>query len=160
MLVQKPTTPASGAARTDAEPLSDADYARLAAFRYALRGFLSFSEAAAAGVGLSGQQYQALLVVRAAPAASDMTVSELARQLLIKHHSAVGLVDRLVDQDLLVRKPSRQDGRKVELRLAAKGRHVLATLASGHRHELEHAGPELCTLLDQVTQPALPGSAP
>lgn len=160
MRVQRPTTEPSGAARIDAEPLGDADYARLAAFRHALRSFLSFSEAAAARLGLSGQQYQALLVVRAAPAASDMTVSELARQLLIKHHSAVGLVDRLVDQDLLVRKPSRQDGRKVELALAAKGRHVLASLASGHRHELGHAGPALCALLEQVTRPALPGSAP
>ena len=48
----------------DSSTLSSADYARLASFRYALRSFLHFSESAAAGVGLTGQQYQAMLVVR------------------------------------------------------------------------------------------------
>jgi hypothetical protein len=60
------------------------------------------------------------------PASARTTVSELARQLLIRHHSAVGLVDRLVDQGLLLRKASREDRRKVELRLTGKGRRVLA----------------------------------
>ena len=44
--------------------LSASDYARLASFRYSLRRFLHFSEEAAARVGLTGQQYQAMLVVR------------------------------------------------------------------------------------------------
>lgn len=144
-------------ARAEGAPLSDADYARLAAFRHALRSFLNFSEAAAARVGLTGQQYQSLLVVRATPASREMTVSELARQLLIRHHSAVGLVDRLVDQGLLVRKASRVDGRKVELRLTGKGTRVLDRLADLHRDELEHAGPRLAALLDAVAQPAGPG---
>ena len=148
------------AARPAGEPLSDADYARLAAFRHALRSFLSFSEAAAARVGLTGQQYQALLVVRAMPAPQEMTVSELARRLLIKHHSAVGLVDRLVDQGLLVRHASRNDGRKVELRLTGKGTRVLGRLADLHRHELEHAGPQLSALLKGVAQPARSRPAP
>ncbi len=160
MFMQRTATATPCPSPTDTEPLCDADYARLAAFRHALRSFLAFSEAAAAHVGLTGQQYQALLVVRAAPVASAMTVSELARQLLIKHHSAVGLVDRLVEHGLLVRKPSREDGRKVELRLAAKGRGVLGRLADTHRHELEHAGPELAALLEQVTQFGAWGSAP
>lgn len=160
MLSQNPSLAVPDAARTAAAPLCDADYARLAAFRHALRSFLNFSEAAAAGVGLTGQQYQALLVVRATSTPKHMSVSELAGQLLIKHHSAVGLVDRLVHQQLLVRKPSPDDARKLELRLTAKGRRVLGLLADGHRHELEHAGPQLSALLNKVTQSALAGAGP
>ncbi len=139
--------------RTDGAPLTDTDYARLAAFRHALRSFLSFSGAAASSIGLTGQQYQALLVLRAMPTSGERTVSAMARQLLIKHHSAVGLVDRLVDQGYLLRKPSRQDARKVDLRLTAKGTRVLGKLADMHRHELAHAGPQLTALLAQITQP-------
>ena len=47
--------------------LSDADYTRLADFRYALRCFLEFSEIAVAKEGLTPQQHQALLVIRASP---------------------------------------------------------------------------------------------
>lgn len=143
--------PAAGAARTGA-PLDDADYAALAAFRHALRRFLSFSEAAAAQVGLTGQHYQAMLVVRANPPSRQMTINELARQLLIKHNSAVGLVDRLVDQGLLVRKAASDDRRKVELRLTARGSRVLDRLADRHRAELEHSGPQLRELLQQFAQ--------
>ncbi|MEO7152457.1 MAG: helix-turn-helix domain-containing protein [Burkholderiaceae bacterium] len=133
---------------------------RLAAFRHALRSYLNFSEVAAARIGVTGQQYQALLVVRAMPSSRDMTVSELARQLLIKHHSAVGLVDRLVDQALLVRKASREDARKVELRLTAKGSRALGRLADTHRDELVHAGPQLTALLDGITRTCAPGPGP
>ena len=140
--------------------MRDADYARLADFRQALRAFLRVSEAAVAGVGLSGQQYQALPVERAAPAPKDMPASELARQLLIKQHRDVGLVDRLVAQQLLLRKPSRKGKRKVELMLTASSRRVLARLADGHRHARDDAGPALSTLLAQVTRSTAPGSSP
>lgn len=150
MTAPAPPSAKRGAAGSEGAPLSDADYARLAAFRHALRSYLAFSETAAARVGLSGQQYQALLAVRAMAVPAQRTVSELARQLLIKHHSAVGLVDRLADQGLLLRKASREDGRKVELRLTTKGTRVLDRLADLHRHELAHAGPPLSALLDAV----------
>ncbi len=145
---------------TGDKPLTDADYVRLAEFRHTLRSFLNFSESAASRIGLTGQQYQALLVVRATSASSGRTVSELARQLLIKHHSAVGLVDRLADQEFLVRKPSREDARKVELRLTTKGTRVLGRLADMHRHELAHAGPQLQALLAQITHLTAGGPAP
>jgi DNA-binding MarR family transcriptional regulator len=132
--------------------LDAGEYATLAAFRYALRKFLRFSEAAAEKVGLSAQHYQAMLVVRAAPEGKQMTINELAQQLLIKHNSAVGLVDRLVGQGLLVRGPSRDDARKVSLRLTAKGARVLGRLAGVHREELERVGPQLRELLRQITR--------
>jgi DNA-binding MarR family transcriptional regulator len=119
------------------------DYAQLAAFRHALRSFLRFSETAAAQAGLSTQHYEAMLILRACPEGESVSVGELAQQLLIKHNSAVGLVDRLVQEGLIVREPSSVDRRKVELRLTARGRRVLAKLVAMHKQELRRIGPTL-----------------
>jgi len=121
--------------------LTTQDYGRLAAFRHALRGFLRFSEAAAAEVGLTAQHYQAMLVLRACEEGERVTIADLARQLLIKHNSAVELVDRLVVEDLVSREASHADRRKVELQLTPGGRQVLAKLAAVHRRELRRVGP-------------------
>ena len=83
--------------------LGPAEYRTLAAFRYTLRRFLSFSDVAASAVGLTQQQYQALLVMKAR--SGMLSITELASQLLVKHHSAVGLVDRLEQQGLVRREP-------------------------------------------------------
>jgi len=119
------------------------DYAQLAAFRHALRKFLRFSEAAAGEAGITGQHYQAMLVVRACPEDARVTINDLAQQLLIKHNSAVELVDRLVKGDLVAREASTADRRKVQLRMTQRGRQVLAKLAATHRRELQRIGPVL-----------------
>ena len=120
--------------------LATGDYAQLASFRYALRGFLHFSDASAAREGLTAQHYQAMLILRGWDG-QPMSINDLAQQLLIKHNSAVGLVDRLAGEGLVVRQPSAVDRRKVELRLSPRGRHVLARLAAMHRGELRRIGP-------------------
>ena len=117
------------------------DYAQLASFRYVLRSFLRFSETAAASVGLTSQHYQAMLILRGWPEARPVSINDLAHQLLIKHNSAVGLVDRLARNDLIIRETSAVDRRKVELRLSPRGRRVLARLAAMHRGELQRIGP-------------------
>ena len=133
--------------------LRTADYARLAAFRQGIREFLRFSEDAAGRAGLSTQHYQAMLILRAAGDATSITINDLARQLVIKHNSAVGLVDRLAGQGLVRRAPSSADRRKVELELSARGRQLLAKLAAAHRRELERIGPELRRLIADVLRP-------
>jgi DNA-binding MarR family transcriptional regulator len=130
--------------------LETADYARLARFRHALRQFLRFSEDAAAEVGLSSQHYQAMLFLRACTEGGTVTIADLANELLIKHNSAVGLVDRLVKERLVAREPSSDDRRKVELRLSSRGRQVLAKLAAMHREELKRAGPLLTRAIRDV----------
>jgi DNA-binding MarR family transcriptional regulator len=127
------------------------DYARLARFRHAIRQFVRFSEDAAASVGLTTQHYQAMLILRACPEGEAVTINDLARELFIKHNSAVGLVDRLVEERLVERAPSRTDRRKVELRLSARGRRVLAKLASVHREELHRIGPLLGRVIRQAS---------
>jgi len=133
--------------------LRTSDYARLAAFRQGLREFLRFSEEAAEREGLSTQHYQAMLILRACPEGERVSINDLARQLLIKHNSAVGLVDRLVKEGLARRGASSADRRKVELELSARGRQVLAKLAATHRAELERIGPELKRLIAAVLRP-------
>ena len=130
------------------------EYEQLAAFRYALRSFLRFSEAEAEKGGLTAQHYQALLALRASPAGNRLTINELAQQLMIRHNSAVGLVDRLTRQGLVAREPSPEDGRKVYLRLTAKGDRVLEKLAEVHREELQRIGPQLEELVRQITHAA------
>lgn len=131
--------------------LDAAEYRQLASFRYALRSFLRFSEAAAEKVGLTAQHYQALLAV-CATADGHVTINDLAQHLLIRHNSAVGLVDRLTAQGLLAREPSAEDGRKVHLRLTSKGDRVLEKLAEVHREELRRIGPQLEALLYDITR--------
>ena len=75
--------------------VTKAEYESMAAVRYALRRFLRFSEDGAKAVGLTPQQHQALLAIKGYPARDSVTVGELAERLQVRHHSAVGLVDRL-----------------------------------------------------------------
>jgi DNA-binding MarR family transcriptional regulator len=96
-----------------------------------------------------------MLVLRACPDGQRVSINDLAQQLLIKHNSAVGLVDRLVDEKLIVRGQSSVDRRKVELRLTSRGRQVLAKLAEMHRRELQRIGPKLQHFLANV--PGLEG---
>ena len=132
--------------------LGTRDYAQLASFRHALRGFLRFSEAAAAQEGLTSQHYQAMLILRGWPDGEPVSINDLAQQLLIKHNSAVGLVDRLVQGGLVVRKPSTVDRRKVELCLSARGRKVLARLAAMHHGELRRIGPVMEQFFSGLTR--------
>ena len=132
--------------------LDTRDYALLAAFRFALRSFLHFSESAAKESGLAAQHYQAMLVVRGCPEDRRITINDLAQQLLIRQNSAVGLVDRLEKQGLMARESSPLDKRKVHLRLTAKGDRILERLAGVHQEELRRIGPQLRQLVQQITR--------
>jgi DNA-binding MarR family transcriptional regulator len=77
-------------------------------------------------------------------------VRELADRLQIRHHSAVGLIDRLVAEKLVSRAPSPEDRRRVWVRLTPRGEKVLAGLASAHREQLRRIGPEISLLLQRL----------
>lgn len=123
------------------------DYETLAAFRYALRQFLQFSEQAANAVGLTPQQHQALLAIKGFPGRDYVTIGELAERLRIRHHSAVGLVDRLAAQGWVSREAAQADRRQVYVTLTSKGLQLLEQLSATHREELRRIGPELSELL-------------
>jgi DNA-binding MarR family transcriptional regulator len=116
--------------------ISRRDYEIIADFRYALRKFFKFSEDAAAKLGLTAQQYQALLAIRGYSGDTLMTVGDLAERLQLKPHSAVALVNRLVRKKLVVRLPASRDRRQVFLDLTDEGNSMLERLAGVHREEL------------------------
>jgi DNA-binding MarR family transcriptional regulator len=126
------------------------EYETLAAFRSGVRKFLSFSEEAARAQGLTPQQYQALLAIEGAPGRREITMGELAEQLHITAHSAVGLADRLQKAKLIVRHAAEGDRRHVFVKLTPLGRRLLGTVAAKHRKELRTAGPLLVDLLERV----------
>jgi DNA-binding MarR family transcriptional regulator len=130
--------------------LIKSQYETLAAFRYALRRFIRFSERAAEAAGITAQQYQALLAIKGFPARDKVTVGELAERLQLRHHSAVGLVDRLGTEKLVVRQPCAEDRRQVLIRLTRRGETVLEKLAWVHRGQLKRIGPELSRLLERL----------
>lgn len=112
--------------------LSKKQHENLAAFRYALRQFLRFSEEAALAAGVTAQQHQALLAIRGFPGRDTVTVGEFAERLQLRHHSAVELVDRLAGLNLVIRRQAKRDRCRVEVQLTVRGRRILSPLSSMH----------------------------
>jgi len=131
--------------------LAKTEYEMLAAFRFALRQFLHFSETAAQGAGVTPQQHQALLAIKGFPGREQVNVRELAERLQLRHHSAVELIDRLEAEKLVKRERDASDGRKVLIRLTARGERLLANLSAVHRMQLGRIGPQLTGLLRELT---------
>ncbi|HWD28026.1 MAG TPA: helix-turn-helix domain-containing protein [Rhizomicrobium sp.] len=125
------------------------DYRLLAEFRFLQRQFLDFSERAARKAGLTPQQHQALLAIRGSDGPPP-SVGYLADQLLIRHHSAVGLANRLVAAGLLKRVADAADRRRVTLAPTAKAEALLAKLSSAHRDELKRMAPTLRAILETL----------
>jgi DNA-binding MarR family transcriptional regulator len=115
---------------------SQADIRNLARFRYALRKFLCFSEQAARNVGLTPQQHQLLLGVAGFTDTESATIGDIADFLQVRHHSAVGLIDRAVAAGLVRREVNPDDQRVVYVSLTPVGSRKLRMLTAGHRKEL------------------------
>lgn len=130
--------------------VSKEEYETLAAFRYQLRQFLHFSEEVAQDVGLTPQQHQALLMIKGFPDRDYVTIGELAEWLQIKHHSAVGLVNRLVAQELVIRKSATEDRRQVHIMLTLRGDELLSELTIVHKEEVRRIRTTLQELLDRL----------
>lgn len=126
------------------------DYEALAAFRHAMRRFLAFSEAAARAAGLTAQQHQAILAIKGQGPDTPMRVGDLAEHLVIRHHSAVELVDRLAGAGLVRRAEDAGDRRRVGLRLTEKAEAVLMGLSATHLDELRRSRALLANLLARL----------
>lgn len=138
---------------SDHRKLAKASYEALADFRYALRTFFAFSEQAARAVGLSPQQYQALLAIKGARDRSELGIQELAERLMIRHHTAVELVDRLEQNGFVTRAKKEGDGRRVTVTPTAMAERIMDGLAAAHLQELKGTRAVLEQLLLQFERP-------
>ena len=129
--------------------LTDQDYRTLAAVRAAIRGFAHFTEKVVQEAGLTPQQHQVLVALRAAEK-GELPVGELAEALLLQPHSVSGLADRLQALGLVERVRSETDRRIVVVRLTVKARRLMSSLSRTHRDELRRIRPLLISLLSQL----------
>jgi DNA-binding MarR family transcriptional regulator len=139
--------PGLSATRSRGGAMRDSDYEALAQFRYQVRTFLAFSEAAAQQAGLTPQQHQALLAIKGFAGPEAASVGDIARFLLIRHHTAVELLDRMAKLKLVTRVADPEDARRVRLKLTAKGEQKLQALSRIHLDELRTASPALSRIL-------------
>ena len=117
--------------------MTNADYEDLLALRTGLRRFLRWSEQQAEEAGLTPAQHQLLVAIRGHPDPRGPTVGEVADYLLLRHHSAVGLVDRADAAGLVLRTRDSEDHRVVRLSLSRTGEKRLEALSAVHLEELQ-----------------------
>lgn len=133
--------------------LSPQNYEALAELRYLGRKFLRFSkEYLRAQAGLNPEQYEALLAIKAFGTAENVTILQLSERLQVKHHSAVNIVDRLVERKLLRRQPGERDRRERHLQLTTKGEALIEELAAAHFYELRNRSEEMIKGLKRLRE--------
>ena len=129
---------------------TDEDYRRLLELRTGLRRFLRWSEQHAEAAGLTPAQHQLLLAIRGHGDARGPTVGDVAGYLMLRHHSAVGLVDRAEKAGLITREPDPDHLSVVRLRLTEQGARRLEGLSEQHLDELAHLAPTMHALWDAL----------
>ena len=130
--------------------LDDADYRALADWRYALRRFLRSSAEITRQAGVSATQYQLLLFIRGASGGA-LAIAEIAEKLQVRHHSAVGLVDRCEKAGLVRRRRDPSNRRRVLVQTTPRGATLLRRLAAAHFATIERLG--------KAFVPPIPGPA-
>jgi DNA-binding MarR family transcriptional regulator len=86
------------------------------------------------------------------PGRDAITIGELAEHLLIKNHSAVELVSRLVKAGLVTREPSSADRRTICLRMTTKGAEMLGELSKASLDELTTSAEAMRRLIADLEQ--------
>ena len=80
------------------------------------------SRATEKGIGISGAQLYVLQELAVSPASS---INELAERTTTHQSSVSAVVSRLVERGLVVRRPSAEDGRRVNIELTAAGQELV-----------------------------------
>jgi DNA-binding MarR family transcriptional regulator len=136
------------------------DYRHLLELRTGLRRFLRWSEHQAQQAGVTPAQHQLLLAVRGHADPRGPTVGDVADYLVLRHHSAVGLVDRAAAAGLVERGKDRENSSAVRLRLTEQGSRALDALSELHLRELAHLAPTMHGLWESFEQGALSETTP
>jgi DNA-binding MarR family transcriptional regulator len=136
---------------------TDDQYRGLLELRTGLREFIYWSEEEARAHGITPAQHQLLLAVRAFDRPDGPTISDLARVMLLRHHSVVGLIDRAQDAGLVRRHRDVKSGALVHLRLTEMGAEKLEALTEAHLGHLSRVAPQMARLWSAAVH--LPESA-
>ncbi|MBV9330235.1 MAG: MarR family transcriptional regulator, partial [Alphaproteobacteria bacterium] len=95
---------------------------------------------------------QALLSIRAGyPGKTRITIGELAKHLLLQHHSTVELVSRMEKAGFIRRATSDSDKRMVLLELTEKSEPLLETLSNDNLDALKEAAPAISDLMRRLS---------
>jgi DNA-binding MarR family transcriptional regulator len=124
-------------------PPTDAEYTRLLQLRTGLRRFLHWSEEEARAHGVTPAHHQLLLAIKGHPGEHPPTVSDLARALVLRPHSVVGLIDRAQSAGLVRRRRDPSHPALVRLYLTAEGESRLESLTEAHLAELTRLAPAM-----------------
>src|SRR5919201_1005556 len=100
---------------------TDDDYRRLLELRTGLRRFLRWSEQQARAAGITPAHHQLMLAIRGHGGGRGPTIGDVAGYLLLRHHSAVGLIDRAEAAGLVHRSQDPENLSTVRLHLTEKG---------------------------------------
>src|SRR3954447_5277730 len=149
----------SGKDNPDSDVISrnipEAGYRQLAEFRRCIRKFLRFSEEAARAKGIEPHQHQLLLAIKGLPRGARPTIAALSRQLYLRHHSTVELVNRLEERGAVKRRHCTEDRREVLVEITQRGEDLLRQLSVRHWEELRVSGPALSEALWTVVHDAV-----
>ena len=130
--------------------LDDDEYATLLEFRDGLRQFLRWSQSQAKAAGLTPSHHQLLLAIRGHR--GPVSIGDVAQHLMLKHHSAVELVDRAAERGLIERVTDEHDQRVVRVWLTDAGEAKLGVLAAAHLEELSRVAPQFSSLWSRLPQ--------
>jgi DNA-binding MarR family transcriptional regulator len=130
--------------------ISNSEYRALAELRYRIRHFTREGDAAAKRASLEPQQYLMLLAIRGLPAGTAATIRTLAERLALKHHSAVGLIDRMESHGLVRRSRAEEDRREVLVSLRPRGARFLERVAHERIGELRASGAALADAIHEL----------
>jgi DNA-binding MarR family transcriptional regulator len=125
--------------------LAQSDFEHLLDLRTGLRRFIRWSDQQAQAAGLTPAKHQLLLAIKGHSEAAGPTIGEVADYLVLRHHSAVGLIDRAVQDGLVKRNRDRTKG-VVRVTLTRAGEDKLDALAETHLEEIAHLAPTMRTL--------------
>ncbi len=126
--------------------LVQSDFEHLLQLRTGLRRFLRWSEHQAIGAGITPAQHQLLLAIKGHPDPAGATIGDVATYLVLRHHSAVGLIDRAARAGLVRREADPANSSVVRLALTDAGSDKLGVLAAAHLEEIHHLAPAMQSL--------------
>src|ERR1700752_23314 len=132
--------------------ITDGEYHALSQLRYLIRRFLQEGDATAREAGLEPQPYLLLLAIRGLLPGQEASIGTLADRLALRHHSTVGLIDRMEAHGFVKRARGREDRRQVLVSLQPRGEKLLEKVVGQRLVELRSHGNALVESIGKLLE--------